>query len=351
GSLTGDLGTSYYISPELKNASESFEYDQKVDLYSLGVIFFEMCYRSLPTGMERDSILIKLTKLMTLPEDFTGDERTNEAKIILWLLNHNPSLRPTSKELLSSDLLPPAKVEETEVKKILDSALCNPQSTSHCQILKTLFDQKISEQQEVSYDHKVLQDIFPLTKFNLLQQLGATLTEVFSNHGAIQIQLPLFMPVCSVYDGDKTLVKVLNQKGMVVCVPRDQRVPLARYIVKKNINSVKHFAIEQSFKEENSTTVINNVHPMRITECTFDIISPPGSLIPDAEVLVVIQKIINTFQSLKDKKYYIQINHVSLLKAVLLLHGIPENLHLQIFSLLAEAKSKRKKIQGLLRQN
>lgn len=33
---------------------------QKVDLYSLGVIFFEMCYRPLATGMERVKVLVNL---------------------------------------------------------------------------------------------------------------------------------------------------------------------------------------------------------------------------------------------------------------------------------------------------
>ena len=45
------MGTALYTAPEvtMKNTT----YNQKVDLYSLGVIFFEMCYTPLQTGMER----------------------------------------------------------------------------------------------------------------------------------------------------------------------------------------------------------------------------------------------------------------------------------------------------------
>ena len=50
--LTGQIGTAMYVAPELTVGRVS-TYNQKVDLYSLGVIFFEMCYTPLATGMER----------------------------------------------------------------------------------------------------------------------------------------------------------------------------------------------------------------------------------------------------------------------------------------------------------
>ena len=46
---------------------------QKVDVYSLGMIFFEMCYRPLATGMERMRVLGALRKPnVEFPPDF-GD--------------------------------------------------------------------------------------------------------------------------------------------------------------------------------------------------------------------------------------------------------------------------------------
>lgn len=63
---------------------------QKVDLYSLGIIFFEMCYPLL-TGMERVNILVNLRNSeIILPTDFTEDERPQHVHIIryvLWPLN------------------------------------------------------------------------------------------------------------------------------------------------------------------------------------------------------------------------------------------------------------------------
>lgn len=57
-SLTGKVGTALYVSPELGNNTQTrVKYTQKVDLYSLGIIFFEMCYRPLSTSMERVKVL------------------------------------------------------------------------------------------------------------------------------------------------------------------------------------------------------------------------------------------------------------------------------------------------------
>ena len=55
--MTGQIGTAMYVAPEL-GASRLTSYNQKVDLYSLGIIFFEMCYPPLATGMERIKVRI-----------------------------------------------------------------------------------------------------------------------------------------------------------------------------------------------------------------------------------------------------------------------------------------------------
>ena len=60
--MTGKVGTALYVSPELCKAKSS-HYNQKVDLYSLGIIFFEMCSPSLSTGMERVKILSLLRQV------------------------------------------------------------------------------------------------------------------------------------------------------------------------------------------------------------------------------------------------------------------------------------------------
>ena len=83
----------------------------QVDIYSLGVIFFEMCYPPLQTGMERIKILSDLrSSAVKLPSDFDESLMMQQAFIVRWMLNHDPTKRPNSQELLQSDYLPPPQV-------------------------------------------------------------------------------------------------------------------------------------------------------------------------------------------------------------------------------------------------
>ena len=50
-----------------------------MDIYSLGIIFFEMCYKPLPTGMERVQVLGQLRlKEINFPEDFDQIQLQNQ---------------------------------------------------------------------------------------------------------------------------------------------------------------------------------------------------------------------------------------------------------------------------------
>lgn len=80
-----------------------------------------------------------------------------QAAIIRWLLNHDPSKRPSSKELLQSTLLPPPQMEEAELNEILQSTIANPQSSSYRRIMSALFSQQVSNVTDFTFnmDHKV----------------------------------------------------------------------------------------------------------------------------------------------------------------------------------------------------
>ncbi len=58
------MGTSFYISPEIANGWP--QYDNKVDLYSLGVIAFEL-WHPFSTAMERVVVLRDLVETGAMP--------------------------------------------------------------------------------------------------------------------------------------------------------------------------------------------------------------------------------------------------------------------------------------------
>jgi len=91
---TAGVGTRSYASPEQMSGSD---YDSSTDIYSLGIILFEMCYR-MTTGMERNICLSRLRK-MTFPDDWdssVGASFTTLRELITNMVSPNPPERPTA---------------------------------------------------------------------------------------------------------------------------------------------------------------------------------------------------------------------------------------------------------------
>jgi len=148
-SITGGVGTTYYRAPEqaLANRSRPSQkmdgYDVMVDIYSFGIVLFEMFHPPFQTGMERFNILSRLRcdepksfnkdakeeksstemtieetpnqdktfslnkedwkneALKRFPSSFIDSTPENAQKMILWCLDFSPSKRPSAQDLLS----------------------------------------------------------------------------------------------------------------------------------------------------------------------------------------------------------------------------------------------------------
>lgn len=151
--LTGKVGTAMYVSPELSENASHATYNQKVDLYSLGIILFEMSQPPFETGMERVKTLTDLrSKAIILPKQMLDEPKYKQnVAVIRWLLSHEPSQRPTAEELLSSELMPPAPLEANELQEMLRHALANPQSKAYKHIVSRCLAQESDTVMELSY--------------------------------------------------------------------------------------------------------------------------------------------------------------------------------------------------------
>ncbi|XP_046750309.1 eukaryotic translation initiation factor 2-alpha kinase 3-like [Diprion similis] len=88
---TAGVGTALYMAPEQKENSQS--YNNKVDVYSLGIIFFELL-EPMTTDMERSRKIGSL-KNLTFPPDFE-QRYPDECKLLKIMLHENPKRRPTA---------------------------------------------------------------------------------------------------------------------------------------------------------------------------------------------------------------------------------------------------------------
>ncbi|KAF8245130.1 Serine/threonine-protein kinase [Wilcoxina mikolae CBS 423.85] len=305
--LTTNVGTALYVAPELRGQS-SGNYNEKVDMYSLGIIFFEMVY-PLNSGMERAQVLSKLREPdVTFPAEFWTDKRTVQGNIIKTLLCHNPAERPSSSELLNSGKLP-FMIEDKTIRHALQS-LSDPNTPYHSQVMQALFSQNTKEYKNHTYDTEKKD----LTAHDLLLQslVKERLTYIFRNHGAVETSRLLLMPRSKLYSRD--VVQLMDPNGTLVQLPYDLTLPHARFLAKSKAPAPKTFTFGTVYRENSG-----GGQPGSHGEVDFDIVSYDSVdlSLQEAEVIKVVDEVIDAFPSLKGAQMCYHLNHSDLLDAVM----------------------------------
>ncbi|XP_060526951.1 eIF-2-alpha kinase GCN2 isoform X2 [Cylas formicarius] len=330
-SKTGQVGTALYVAPEILDLPKVI-YNQKVDIYSLGIILFEMCYKPLKTAMERNKLLGKLRlKEIIFPNDF-NPKNERALHLVRALLNHDISKRPTSQELLQSPYIPPPVLEERKLQEMVVNTLSDPKLKSYKYLISACLKQTLSPALDITYDKDQSSDsvkYWPLYEFVM-----ELCVKIFKKHGGEHLSTPLFMPKSKYYENTESCVKVMTRFGNVVSIPHDLRVPFARYVAWYYITCLRRYSVERVYEEKN----VVGFMPREYYECAFDIVTPtPGNLLSDAEVLYTVYEIINELPGARNKHILIRLNHAKLLKAVLIHCGIKEK-HEEVFNILLENK-------------
>ncbi|KAM9842321.1 eIF-2-alpha kinase GCN2 isoform 2-T2 [Aulostomus maculatus] len=338
GNMTGMVGTALYVSPEVQGNTKA-TYNQKVDLFSLGIILFEMSYRPMTTGAERISVLSQLREeQICFPVDFPAYEQGTKRKVIEWLLNHDPALRPTAQELLKSELLPPPQMEESELHEVLQHTMANINGKAYRTMVGQLFAQTTTPVMDFTYDIDLHKGSFSFNSAKLQQYVYETITRIFKKHSAVRLQTPLLLPRNRKFCEGSEPACFMDHSGMLVTLPYDLRMAFARYVARNNLTHLKRYSIERVFRPRKP----DRAHPRELLECAFDIITPvTNSLLPDAETIYTISEIVQEFPALQERNYNIYLNHTSLLKAILLHSGVPEDKLSQASNILCDAMSEK----------
>ncbi|XP_068540362.1 eIF-2-alpha kinase GCN2 isoform X3 [Anas acuta] len=338
GSLTGMVGTALYVSPEVQGNTKS-TYNQKVDLFSLGIIFFEMSYHPMSTASERIFVLSQLRlPNIVFPQDFDEVKHAKQRSVITWLLNHDPAARPTAVELLKSEHLPPPQMEESELHEVLHHTLANVDGKAYRTMMSQIFSQRISPAIDYTYDSDMLKGSFSIWAAKIQQHVCEIVSRIFKRHGAIKLHTPLLMPRNKKLYEHNEASYFMDHSGMLVMLPYDLRIPFARFVARNNISNLKRYCIERVFRPRK----LDRCHPKELLECAFDIITSTGnSFLPIAETIYAISEIIQEFPVLQERNYSIYLNHTSVLKAILLHCGIPEDKLNQVYIILYDAVTEK----------
>ncbi|KAL1957666.1 hypothetical protein VTO42DRAFT_5643 [Malbranchea cinnamomea] len=312
-SYTRSVGTTYYVAPEVKSVSTG-RYNNKVDMYSLGIIFFEMCH-PISTAMERDHTLRAIRqKNHELPETFLSTDKILQGQIILSLLNHRPSERPSADQLLQSGKIP-LQAEEENFRKAVMDILSDPDSPDYKKLLSAVFSQQPKKFEDITWDLDIKGVKGPgATTYGLLLQtvIRDKLTAIFRKHGAVETTRQSLFPRSELYGNG--VARLLDPKGNLVQLPFDLTLPNARAISRQNYTLEKTFTFGTVYRE--------NPHggePPSHREVDFDIVSynTLDLSLKEAETIKVLDEIIDEFPPLKSTQMCFHINHSDLLDVIL----------------------------------
>ena len=309
--MTRSVGTALYVAPEI-SSSATGDYNNKVDMYSMGIIFFEMCF-PLKTAMERDKVIRSLRERKhVLPPDFETPEKSLQGSIIMSLISHRPSERPGCTELLRSGKVP-AQMEDEAIKEAL-KALSDRNSPHYAKMMAALFSQKPDTQaRDHAWDLSATTQVLKSNDVLLQNLVRDRLAMVFRSHGAVEIQRQVILPWSDHY-ANSNVVKLFDPSGTLVQLPYDLTLPYARSIGRGGAFLEKTFTIGQVYRENSTGSA-----PRSNGEADFDIVSynTLDLALKEAEVLKVVDEIIDEFPSFRSTQMCFHINHADLLDMIM----------------------------------
>ncbi|KAF2474345.1 kinase-like protein [Lindgomyces ingoldianus] len=313
GDMTRSIGTALYVAPELRS-DVTGTYTDKVDMYSMGIIFFEMCY-PLKTAMERDQVIRQLRERKhALPSDFETPEKSLQGSIITSLISHKPSERPSCAELLRSGKVP-IQIEDEAVKEAL-KALSDRNSPHYTKMMAAIFSQNPDTQvKDFAWDMGVGAGSHSIKANDVMLQslVKDRLAVIFRAHGAVEIQRQLLLPWSDHYTNNN-VVKLFDPSGTLVQLPYDLTLPYARSVGRGAPFIEKTFTIGSVYRDSYTGGA-----PRSNGEADFDILSYDtlDLALKEAEVLKVIDEVVDDFPSLASTQMCFHLNHADILEMVM----------------------------------
>ncbi|KAK4159032.1 anticodon binding domain of tRNAs-domain-containing protein [Cladorrhinum sp. PSN259] len=343
GDMTRSIGTAVYVAPEVRTGGGG-SYTAKVDMYSLGVIFFEMSYPPM-LGMQRALTLEQVRhNPPVLPSDFKATDK-NHTDILLSLLNHNPKERPSSAELLKSGKMP-VQMESEAIRRAI-AGMADPSSPYFEKMLSALFARQVEPAKDYAWD---MGSSSP-SPADLMRQyiVKDTLVSIFRRHGAVETPTACLYPRSTHYG--QNAVRLLDQNGTVLQLPFDLVMGHARSLARIAHGPVvqRSYSFGNIFRDRH-----DGGQPDVYGEVDFDIVTTDALdlALKEAEVIKVLDEIVAAFPTTSATPICFQIGHSDLLHLIFEYCGVDLNTRQAAADVLSKLNIRNftwQKVRGELR--
>ena len=317
---SSNVGTKLYASPEQDGQGETGEYDERTDVYSLGIILFEL-WHPFRTLNERIEQICRVKEGM-VPGKF-AESHPRQWKLITTMMRRNVQERPTATMILQSDDLLPPRMEDDFLNDAL-RVVANPNTPVFPRILAKLFATdrqgvlakpggKAAIAQAIAHYVGYLPE--PVIVEQRKEWISSVFRSVFERHGAVRVATPLFAslaPTSNQSKEDESAVTLMDTHGALLRLRYDSRT----YFV----NTLKETRSETLFKRYDLGAVFRKptragVHPVQLLRADFDIVGV-DPVAAEAECLCTVAELTEAFKS--DIQWVrIRVNHAALFKFVL----------------------------------
>ncbi|AFZ79644.1 protein kinase domain containing protein [Theileria equi strain WA] len=275
---TGMVGTLHYMAPEQIVGDA---YDEKVDIYSAGVVLFEMLSPPFRTSMERTEILSSFSTLnKQWPEGFRDRVDYRLLKLLESMLHVDPNKRPSATVILQNELFSYSKLDLVSLYTVITQY---PQSMESAQLLNGIFSRRENAGRCLEYLMSINTD--PVIGY-VNTELGKLYHQEFTARGAIRVQAPLFTEVSS----DKFTSNMFGIKGYNLLMTDGRTCQLRFSVLVSLAESLPSAALvimrrwHWGLVYANLSSNAGARYPKEFWRCAYDIIADYGIMFQENAV-------------------------------------------------------------------
>lgn len=218
--LTLNIGTMSYMAPELKN-KKTENYTDKVDIYSLGLIFLEMC-ANFKTVFEKMNVFKSLLETGELPKDIANNLEPIELQLISGMCQLDVNKRFSANDILQMPLIQ-MSFNESNIKNYDTNSLINILAKDS-DLLRKFLRSIIINSSEAKMTLK-FPDYFTHSSFNLSQFIFQSISLFYCAINFAELSL---FPISWWHKiNENNIANVVDSKGQFLSLPHFTKYPFA----------------------------------------------------------------------------------------------------------------------------